>query len=412
MTCDRRSRISPFALWVLAVSTLTLPAYTCAADQEAPNDVTIGKRFTLYSDTLGEEREYLVYVPRRYDDEEFRLQAYPVLYLLDARRNFASATGVIDFMSSITVGNLRVPEHIVVAIRNTNRLRDMTPTHSTIDYLGEENDIFAASGGGDDFLLFLENELIPEIDTRYRTLPHRTLVGHSLGGLIALHALVDKPDLFQAYLAIDPSLWWDDQELLQRAERVFANDNNRKASVYISTAHEDNPEPGQTNRMFEYGQRFSQILESQASSGIRVTFQHFDTEDHGSVALLGLYHGLLAIFDGYRVPVDELVDDPNYLLTHFENLSDMLGFEFPPPESLVNRLGFTMLYGLDEPEKAKALFELNVANNPDSFNVYDSLGEAYLALDERELAIESFEKSLEINPTYSNSIKRLKELTE
>lgn len=76
---------------------------------------------------------------------------------------------------------------------------------------------FPTSGQADRFLDFLEKELIPHIDRNYRTYPHRIIAGWSFGGLLATHALIHRPEIFDAYLAISPSLWWDEELLLAEA---------------------------------------------------------------------------------------------------------------------------------------------------------------------------------------------------
>ena len=208
---------------------------SCVQEPSAEYDeddsrVTIGQRYTIASKTLGEDRPYWVYLPGSYDSDTSGSQFYPVMYLLDGDWHFPSASGVVQFMSSGINGNVQIPELIIVAIPNTNRTRDLTPSHTTIGFDGEEAEFLQASGGGDAFLEFVRTELFPKIESDYRTTPHRILVGHSFGGVLVLHALLDAPDMFQSYIAIDPSLWWDDQLLVRQAEKIFADDQERNGS--------------------------------------------------------------------------------------------------------------------------------------------------------------------------------------
>ena len=101
-----------------------------------------------------------------------------------------------------------MPATIVVALQNTERGRDMTPPAETDD---EMTSMIGDSGGADDFIAFFRDELIPYVDSNYRTTGYDILVGHSLGGLVAIHALVHHPDVFEAYVPISPRLWWDGQ---------------------------------------------------------------------------------------------------------------------------------------------------------------------------------------------------------
>ncbi len=130
--------------------------------QQEPQAITIGESFSLASQILGEERAYWVYLPASYNDSTYAPQRYPVLYLLDGDAHFHSASGVVQFMS--TGGNIQTPELIIVAIPNTNRTRDLTPTHTKVGFGGEESAFLEVSGGGDRFLQFVRDELFLEMN--------------------------------------------------------------------------------------------------------------------------------------------------------------------------------------------------------------------------------------------------------
>jgi len=383
-----------------------------AIAQEEDRRVTIGHKFTIASETLGEDRQYWVYLPASYDSDSGASQHYPVMYLLDGDAHFPSASGVVEFMSSGINGNVQIPELIVVAIPNTNRTRDLTPSHSTIGPNGEEATFLQSSGGGDAFLKFVRDELFPKIDSDYRTTPHRTLVGHSFGGLIALHALLDVPDMFQAYIAIDPSLWWDDKLLARQAEKIGADDDERTGSVYISLANNSDMGTGVSSLMEEAVREFGRTLAGAQYSGIRSTLQYFEAEDHGSVPLLSLYYGLLNVFEGYKFPVGDFIERPSIaaVIAHFEGVSGRLGIDVQPPEALMNDLGYLLLYEVEDVDNAIELFTHNVSNYPGSSNVYDSLGEAYMVRGDKMLAIDNYEKSLVLDPDNENAKRQLETL--
>ncbi len=393
-----------FGLLALSVQDQTVEA------QQGPQLITIGERHSLVSETLGEERAYWVQVPASYNDSIYAPQSYPVLYLLDGAAHFQSASGVVQFMSTGINGNIQIPEMIVVAIPNTNRTRDLTPTHSMIGFDGKEASFLEPSGGGNAFLEFVREELFPEIESTYRTSPYRILVGHSFGGLLALHALLDAPAMFQSIIAIDPSLWWDDQVLVQRAERRLTEAGDLRGSVYISLAN--TPVIGDSDPMVmvNAGRAFARSLEAVATPTFRPALHYFEAEDHGSVPLLSLYHGLLHIFEGYKPSVATFVDNPSALGPHFERISERVGLLLLPPEAFVNQMGYAMLQQLEDVDKAIALFELNVSNFPGSYNTHDSLGEAYMLKDEKALAINSYERSLKLNPANENAKERLEVL--
>ena len=382
---------------------------SCAQEDSS---IRIGERLSIKSVILSEDRPYWVYLPESYGDETNAPRRYPVLYLLDGDGHFQSATGVVQFMSSGINGNVQIPELIVVAIPNTNRIRDLTPSHTTMGFDGEETDFLQESGGGDAFLKFVRTELFPKIDSDYRTAPHRTLVGHSLGGLLALHALLDAPDMFQSYIAIDPSLWWDDKLLVRQAEKIGADNHERRSSVYISLANNSDIETGEPGLMEEAGREFGRTLAGAEYSGIRSTLQYFEAEDHGSVPLLSLYYGLLSTFEGYKFRIGDFIAKPSIasVIAHFEGVSERLGVDPEPPESSVNQLGYLLLYTIEDLDMAVEMLKLNVTNYPASSNVYDSLGEAYMVRGDNILAIDNYEKSLLLDPDNENAKQQLETL--
>jgi len=391
------------------VALLALTAWA----QDKSSDVKIGQKHSLRSQVLNEERAYWVYLPASYDDKTFAPQRYGVLYLLDGDAHFHSASGVVQFMSAGINGNFQIPELIVVAIPNVSqdgRTRDLTPTASKLGPDGKETSFLANSGGGNNFLKFMREELFPTIESSYRTRPYRIFVGHSLGGLLVLHALLDSPELFQAYIAIDPSLWWDNQVLVRRVESLSKDGPRVRGSVYISLAHHPDLGIFDPTKVDQAARRFAAALNSNFSPAVRSTLQYYKDEDHGSVPLLSLYYGLLHTFEGYKPPEEKVFKDPSYLVTHYKSVSERLGMDLLPPESFVNGLGYWMLEFLKDHEKAIECFKINVTNYPASYNVYDSLADAYRVRGDKALAIENYERSLKLNPANTNATTWLQEL--
>jgi predicted alpha/beta superfamily hydrolase len=376
--------------------------------QEKDLAIKIGEKFRLHSRVLNEDRPYWVYLPESYNSKNQSPEAYPVLYLLDGDALFHTATGVVEFMSRN--GNDQIPELIIVAVPNTDRNRDLTPTHSLINQIGKESKSLASSGGGDAFLKFLQEELIPWIDASYRTLPYRILAGHSMGGLLAIHALITAPAAFRGVLAMDPSLWWDKQIVVRKEKEFLANAKGLSNGVFISLAN--TPQIGAFNnpRLNEETVRtFARALETN-SHGVRSKLEYFEAEDHGSVPLLSLYDGLLFIFDGYRPVWASFLDPPANITTHFKTVSERIGVELLPPEQLVNSMGYSLLYELREVDKAIGLFKLNVSLYPKSFNAYNSLAESYLVKGDRALAVTNYETSLRLNPENQKAKDQLQKL--
>jgi predicted alpha/beta superfamily hydrolase len=310
-------------------------------------------------------------------------------------------------MSSGPGGNCQIPEMIVVAIPNTNRTRDLTPTHTKIGIDGNEAAYLESSGGGDAFLKFIRDELVPEIESKFHTLPPRILVGHSFGGLLAVHTLLHETEMFQSYIAIDPSLWWDHQLLAHQAKAKIRTLRKRYLNVYISSANTPSILTNNPVRMRKAIRKFVKTLDAAGTEPFRVGFQFFDSEDHGSVGLLSLYQGLLHIFEGFKqVGIESL----SAMKTRLKRLSKRWGGPILPGEGYVNNMGYTMLYGMKDVKKAIEFFEYNISSFPNSANVYDSLAEAYMVKGDKAQAIQKYKKSLKLDPNNRNAAEMIRNL--
>ena len=232
-----------------------------------------------------------------------------------------------------------------------------------------------------------------------------------MGGLLAIHALLTAPKTFQGIIAIDPSLWWDNQVMVNRAKAFLAAAKGLRNGVFISLAN--TPQIGTFNnpKLNEEAIRnFARSFEMKSPTSLRSKLQYFETEDHGSVPLLSLYHGLLFIFEGYRPIWAMFLEPPSNITAHFKKVSERLGVELLPPEQLTNSMGYALLYELREVDKAIGLFKLNVSLYPKSFNAYNSLAESYLVKGDKALAVTNYEKSLELNPGNQKAKDQLQKL--
>ncbi len=379
----------------LSCSALFLLALASVAQTNSPC-VQFGEKHTVHSKILNEDRPYWIYLPPSYEsNRDHAAHKYPVLYLLDGEWNFEWACEVAQFMGD----TLEIPELIVVGIPNTNRARDLTPTPVT-------NSV--SSGGGPVFERFLSEELAPEIDAKWRTAPYRILFGHSVGGVLAIDAFLRQTNGFQGYIAIDPSLWWDNGILIQRAQRFTPKTNSHDA-VFIAAANWPHNFYGETNSNKHASDLFLSALNTNSFSSIRIGYQFLDSEDHGSSRLLGLYNGLRFIFEGYKPTNFYALDTPALLQDHFKTVSDRLGFQIPPPEGYVNKIGNSLLNPAHA-DKAIGCFKLNVTNYPAAASVYSHLAEAYLAKDEKQMAIQNYRKALELNPNMDSAKEALRKL--
>jgi predicted alpha/beta superfamily hydrolase len=367
-----------FNAMLLAV--LGLLVGTHASAQE-PLPYEAPERLVIKSQVLGEERVIFVRTPAGYTRSNDR---FPVLYLTDGDAHIQQASATVAFLAS----NARMPEMIVVGITNTDRTRDLTPTH--VAQLPNNPSLrFPTSGGADKFLKFVETELIPVVESKYRTQPYRVFAGHSLGGLFAVYTLITRPQLFNAYIAASPALQWDNFLLIGRVREFFETRKELGRTLFVSLA----AEAGGIGSAF--GQ-FRDVLGKQQVKGFVWEAVRFEDEDHFSAVMRSYYTGLRKVFDGWLYPIDPstnlVAGGLKGVEEHYHKLSERLGFTVPPPEALMNQVGYQAM-GQGNLEEAIAAFKLNVERHPDSANVYDSLGEAYERAGRLELALRSYEKA-------------------
>ncbi|MCB0497204.1 MAG: hypothetical protein KDC79_13775 [Cyclobacteriaceae bacterium] len=359
------------------------------------NPIILGTKHHIHSNILEEDREYWISLPDSYNDETTVYKRYPVLIVLDGSAHFKSISGMVNYMSAGFNGNLRIPEMIVVAIQNVDRARDFTPDKIVTK---RPNNF----GGGDKFLGFLEEELIPSIDKEYRTQPYRVLFGHSLGGLLATHAYMKENTLFNAFIAVDPSFGsWDATTIDKKLEAV--TDKSFERYWYIATSNWE-------KRNFKNRDRHVRLYEamhSKCPGEFNAKLEYFENENHGSVPVIAFYNGISSIFDGYGIYYRD-VKTKEQLVEHFDALSKRLSYKFAPPEELVNRVGYDMFR--NNSDEAVRFFVMNTENYPQSANAFDSLGEAYQRVGEKEKATESYKKSLALNPANEHAKAAIKEL--
>jgi predicted alpha/beta superfamily hydrolase len=365
----------------LAVGLITVAA--------AAQDITppIPQKLSLHSSILNEDRLIWIRTPHGYDQGK---SPFPVLYLTDGPNHINEIGSTIDFL----VENGRMPPLIVVGIGNTDRTRDLTPTHwdqKNPDGTVESN---PTSGGGDRFIDFIQKELIPEVEKEYRTAPYRIFAGHSYGGLLAIHILITRPDMFNAYIAVSPSLRWDDLRTVRQAKDFFAAHTELDKKLFFSLANEgDTP-----NLMGDGFQQFQKILKSRAPRNFRWDSARYHDEDHGSTVLRAHYAGLRTVFADWQFQRDITglpVGGLDGLEKHYSELSQRYGYPVLVPEDLLNGFGYRLI-DAKKFDEAIAVFRHNVALHPDSAHVYDSLGEGYENVGKLDLAAENVQTAITV----------------
>lgn len=245
-----------------------------AARQASP--LAIGETFTIESQILGETRRINVYVPPVYG--ESKDAPLPVLYMPDGgiAEDFLHVAGLVQ----VSVGNGTMRPFILVGIENTQRRRDMTgPTTNA-----EDRKIAAVVGSAEAFRRFIRSELMPAITTRYRTTAETAIIGESLAGLFVVETFLVEPDLFDTSIAFDPSLWWNNSELVTLAAGRLKSGGDRKRALYLASSSE--PE------LARLTSQLADILRKTAPADLAWHYEPMPGETHATIyhpaALLAL----------------------------------------------------------------------------------------------------------------------------
>lgn len=258
--------------------------YTILAQTETVKPLTIGETVTLKSKILKEDRILNIYLPQGFD----KTKSYPVIYLLDGSMNedFIHVSGLVQFFNQMYA----MPETIVVGIANVDRKRDFT-YHTDMKDLQKD---YPTTGHSDQFISFLEKELKPYVESHFKT-TDKYLFGQSLGGLLATEILLKKPEMFNNYFIISPSLWWDDQSLIKQAKQMLSKTPDTKKFVYVSVGKGEHPV------MVKDAEDIYDILKNSNKKNWTVEYKMMEGDNHATILHRSLYEGLVKMFP-YQEP--------------------------------------------------------------------------------------------------------------
>ncbi len=328
-----------------------------AFSQDEP--ITIGHKFHIESKILGEDREVWISLPNNYNDSIYTKENYSVCYFFDGDAHFENMVAQSNRLSSGLYASM--PNTIMVGILQKDRTHELTPTNMKAPADWKRVD-FSKSGGYPDFLNFIQNELKPYIHKKYRTNGYEILVGHSFGGLATTYTFINYPEYFDAYIALDPSIWWDDALLLKQLDATSNLEKFNHKTFFLAKADD----VGSGDRHHEAILALNTKLDSlQTKTNLRYQFSFYEGEDHGTVVIPAEYDGLRFIFKGYQLPVKAVMKNPNLLNDHFEEVSKNLGFTVLPSEALIDKLAKVCVRqgSLDQ---AKTLLYKNTIYYPNS----------------------------------------------
>lgn len=336
-----------------------------AIAQTPKNLVSFGQPDSIYSNILKEERQLWIYSPN-VDTTYFEKPAYPVLYVLDGDAHFASLQTMIQQLS--LNGNTALPQMIIVGIANTNgnRTRDLTPT---------ADPKVPDSGGSEQFTSFLEKELLPYIDDKYPTAPYRIFSGHSLGGLLVVNTLIQHPGLFNAYIASDPSIFWNDSRILANVDSLLERQDLTNKRFYLAIAHTMNASLDtvqvkkdkamgsvHTSAILQLADKFKKHPDNH----LNWSYKYYADDYHNSIPFIAQYDGLRSFFRQYWFPTYLYPDNSSntdslrtLIISHYKTLSKEMGYPVRPYEWEFNQLGYFHL-SMKNYAKSQLFFQLNI----------------------------------------------------
>lgn len=392
---------------------LMLLSFCMKAQENSP--FTTGFEETIPSKLLGQQRKVWIHIPKSNGGDKIKDRGhYPVIYLLDGSENFNTVVSITEHMAE---SNL-CPPMIVVGILHQNRLVDLTT--------GTDKELPNVVGGGEKFMAYIEKELIPYIEANYPTTSYKTFIGHSLGGLTVVNTFLHNPNLFNSYVSLDASLWWNNQKPVKEAKTILPTQNYKGKTLFVAMANRlergvdtlsVQKDTSGTTGLIRSNLAFIKELSKNKKNQLRFKYKFYEDDNHPSVRLIGEYDALRFIFDFYKLKIyDSELKKPDFkldslLVAHYKNVSENLGYIVKPDETQINNLGYQMM-GAKQLAKAETLFKLNIANYSQSANCYDSLGDLYLEKGDKAKAIETFKKALTLQAIPETKEKLEKLLAE
>lgn len=372
---------------------LVAMAYAGVTAQNSPKGtpLTWGTQHTLSSKILKQDRDIIIALPKDYDKTKAN---YPVLVMTDGLQNIWHTVGSVGMLAR----SGDIPPVIIVGIPSINRSLDFTPTKSITNPKSE-------SGRGKKFIQFIEKEVLPFVETNYRTHPYRVLAGHSLGGLFAGYTLMNHPGLFDAHIIMSPAFWWNKEEVIEQAKTFFKKNATLNKTVFFGIGTEDG------YGMRQELKRFVEAIKANTPKGFRFQHREMKNEGHMSAPLLVTYHGLRFIFSDMMFS-KELTD--NFSAKDFEAHIKRVATKYGSAAKQTGEAYFNLAYSLAKKnnlEGAAKVFIKAVEVYPRNVWLVDYLGKVYIKAKKIDKAIETYKKGIPVAEKYGQEhIKRFKDI--
>lgn len=348
-------------------------------------------RREIESKFLNEVHTINIYLPIDY---QTNINKYPVLYVLESLYHFTKALNAVHGLGKLST---EIPEMIIVGINSSDRWRDLTPsnTDAWMDYP------IPQSGNGANYLSFLSEEVVPLIDSAYRTQPFRVVYGHSLGGLYSLYSLSENPMLFDGIIASSPNLEYDDRIINKHTRELLLNPIEDYKFIFLCG---DNDSESYTIE----AELYTNLIDS-FTKNIDHHFHNYVNFNHWDVPNQSMIDGLRFVFNDYHLPDSIIKSGASGIERFYNKASSLYGYPVKPMVGYMNYLGYAQL-NVGNYQEAIELFEYNTRLYPEDANVYDSLGEGYLKWGKKNLAIKNYEISLRLNPDNEGAKRLLEEI--
>jgi uncharacterized protein len=357
-------------------------------------DTEVGlQNISIKSIIFSENRDIIISLPQDYSSEK----KYPVSYVFDAESLFEGYNDVVQFLADKNV----IPQMIVVGIINKNRSLDLT-------HIADSSSNMQPTGGGQNFESFLIEELIPFIDSSYSSASYRMIAGHSLSGLFATKLLLNSADQFNAFLIMDPALWWNDMEVCSNIQTQLDNPGLQDKKLFLSIANSlpsniqsiDKALRDTTNATLGI-RSILEFKEKMHLSNSNESFwksRYYEDESHGTVPFISAYDGMKFIFDFYKRPSFQTLTDrsPLILDDHYKKISKKMGYAVLPPANDLGGLAWRCQELEKNNDRAYLFLELYLKYYPNDPLAYMQMGQHFDLSGKKEKAQEYYQKGIEL----------------
>ena len=328
------------------------------------------QKITIKSEYLKQERTINVFLPEGYECSK---ASYPIVFVTDG-------SVLTNYIHGLFIYNWDIyPPVIIVGINQINRGKELVPQEGSKIY--------------ENFSNFVNKELLPRIESDYRSNGLNILIGHSFGGYFSLVCMLENPKINYA-ISISPTIWGRYEKNIDLTLKEYSSVNQNK--IYFGIAEGD-------HKTLKKGViKLNDFVKNNSKLKIESNIEEYSNEDHNSSILIGARKGLNKIFKNWPTvfPTEKWnkmseKKDASIFYNYFHNISKKTKKNIIPSEEDYNSLGYFYL-GENKITEAIEIFNKNMFLYPCSSNVYDSLGEAYEKNNNLKKALRSYRKAVKI----------------